>query len=119
MFLFQKAFLFLFFVGCALIGSINSEPTLQLRTIVKINLTIPPTLLSNQTSMSCWVLYPLKLPKTTASTTIPLMASTGSSSAEVMLTLVPAKAVSAMRVNISQVSVHLIQLPSSGSMNAC
>jgi hypothetical protein len=27
MFLFQKAFLFLLFVGCALIGSINSEPT--------------------------------------------------------------------------------------------
>ena len=118
MFFIQKAVIFLLFVRCALMSSINSQPIYNYHfcedqsnnssdASFESNLTVLLGSLSskasqnisfyNDTSNGIYGLFPCR----------------------VMSTLVPAKAVSAMRLKISQVGVHLIELPSSGSINAC
>ena len=83
-----KTFFWYYFQSvCSAVQLILSQPTIT--TFVSINQMKPPTPITNPTSRCCWSLYPLKLPKTTASTTKALiLASTPSSSAEVMFLIV-------------------------------
>nr|POF08351.1 hypothetical protein CFP56_59830 [Quercus suber] len=78
-----------------------------------------PTPVTIPTSQPSLNLYHQKLPKTTASTTKALiLASTASTCAEVMFLMKPAKAVSALRHKKSEIGVHLVRLPSYGTMSA-
>ena len=86
---------------------------------VQINQMKLSTLITNPISQSCWILYPLKLPKTTASTTVALiLASTASSSAEVMFLTRPAKIVSNLRSQESRIIVDLKKMLSYGTIGA-
>lgn len=119
----DSVLLFLFTV-CAIIISINSQPESPMYNWhrcdpIQMPLIKQPTLLTHQISQPFWILCRTKLPKTLASTTTLLMASTASSSAEVMFLMIPAIAVSDMRVKTLQVSVHPTQMRSSGSINVC
>ena len=103
----SRAFVLPSFVAFVLTSSSNSQlPTNKTGTCdvdPRSNETFNENYRTN--SLSCSIIRP-KLCKATASTTIPMLASTASFSAEVMFLILPAKPVSKFRAIRLQVSVH-------------